>query len=85
MFGHDFAAVQPGARRSPLTSKKACISLFFFGGIGPFQWVTQEKIKKSCPAQLALKVVRKKPCVRFSCPFSSRLAGRTTAKVRFRE
>jgi hypothetical protein len=28
------------------TSKKAWISLFFFGGIWTFQWVTGEKIKK---------------------------------------
>jgi hypothetical protein len=34
--------------------------LVFFGGIGAFQWVTTEKIKKSDPAQLASKVVRKR-------------------------
>jgi hypothetical protein len=28
-------------------SKNAWISLFFFGRIGPFQWVTEEKIKQS--------------------------------------
>jgi hypothetical protein len=27
-------------------NKKAWTSLFFFGGIWPFQWVTEEKIKK---------------------------------------
>jgi hypothetical protein len=34
--------------------------LVFFGGIGAFQWVTPEKIKKSDSAQLASKVVRKR-------------------------
>jgi hypothetical protein len=36
---------------------KACISLFFLGRIGSFQWVTGKKIKKPGCAQLARRVV----------------------------
>jgi hypothetical protein len=54
------------------TSKKACISLHFLGGIGPFQWVTAEKIKKSLSIQLAPQVVGEAAEIRFALPFSHR-------------
>jgi hypothetical protein len=39
------------------TSKKAWISLFFFGRSWTFQWVTAEKNKKLPPPNLASQVV----------------------------
>jgi hypothetical protein len=51
---HHGFLLQPARELAPNKSKemqvkprkKACISLFFLGGIGRFQWVTGEKIKK---------------------------------------
>jgi hypothetical protein len=37
-------------------SKKACISLDFFGGIGTFQWVTTNPNKKKSPCPNFYKI-----------------------------
>jgi hypothetical protein len=62
---HHGFLLQPAGELAPNKSKemqvkprkKACISLLFLGGIGRFQWVTGEKIKKFSLSMLASQVV----------------------------
>jgi hypothetical protein len=64
------------------TSKKAWISLFFFGGIWTFQWVTAEKNKKLPPPNLASQVVGARELMPiFSPSFAASEADTPGAKI----
>jgi hypothetical protein len=67
------------------TSKIAWICLVLFGGIGTFQRVTSEKIKKSLSFELASRVVRETPRSALSPSRELTSHRRTFAKFRFDE